>query len=259
MGIVTGYTKNKMDEIANSVVNDAEIVGDNLILKQVGGTQINAGSTRGAKGDKGDAGPAWSPHVNGAADPAVDWNSLTTIGLHPALMHGVTNPSGPGSAAATYYYVMVYGYNGGYVTQVAQPYTSGYPICYRSNAGGVWNAWELTATTPAISKSNYGTLDNSGMGGVPYGGYIKHQNGVLECWVSCRIVPSSNSVTTRLWTFPIPFLTWPPSVTVTAQTTSTALQTAVADTPTVMNCNIGVIRTNTANTNICARAIGFWS
>lgn len=58
MATVTGFTAARMLEIENSTVVDGEVTGDNLILVTRGGTQIDAGSVRGATGPKGDVGQA---------------------------------------------------------------------------------------------------------------------------------------------------------------------------------------------------------
>jgi hypothetical protein len=58
MATVTGFTAERMLVIENETVIDGEVQGDNLILQQRGGAQIDAGNVRGPKGDKGDTGPA---------------------------------------------------------------------------------------------------------------------------------------------------------------------------------------------------------
>lgn len=53
MATVTGFTAERMLEIENNTVVDGDVVGDNLILKTLDGTEIDAGSVRGPKGDTG--------------------------------------------------------------------------------------------------------------------------------------------------------------------------------------------------------------
>lgn len=57
MPLVTGYTKEKMDEIADSVVVDGSVVVNDLILERADGTTINAGNVRGPIGSTGPTGP----------------------------------------------------------------------------------------------------------------------------------------------------------------------------------------------------------
>lgn len=56
MATVTGLTADRMLAIEAASVVDGDVVGDNLILTQHGGTQINAGSVRGPQGDPGPVG-----------------------------------------------------------------------------------------------------------------------------------------------------------------------------------------------------------
>jgi hypothetical protein len=56
MATVTGMTADRMKQIEAQSVIDGDVVGDNLILTQHDGTQINAGSVRGPKGDQGPVG-----------------------------------------------------------------------------------------------------------------------------------------------------------------------------------------------------------
>lgn len=57
MATVTGFTAERMLVIENSTVVDGEVQGDNLILQTRDGTEIDAGSVRGEKGDTGETGP----------------------------------------------------------------------------------------------------------------------------------------------------------------------------------------------------------
>ena len=57
MATVTGYTKAKMDAIANAVVVSGSVVGDDLILERYDTSTFNAGSVRGPQGIQGPEGP----------------------------------------------------------------------------------------------------------------------------------------------------------------------------------------------------------
>ena len=56
MATVTGLTAERMLAIEAASVVDGDVVGDNLILTQHGGTQINAGNVRGPQGAPGPVG-----------------------------------------------------------------------------------------------------------------------------------------------------------------------------------------------------------
>ncbi len=56
MGTVTVYTADRMKRIEDTTVVDGVVSGDNLILTQRNGTQINAGSVRGPQGIQGPIG-----------------------------------------------------------------------------------------------------------------------------------------------------------------------------------------------------------
>src|SRR4249920_2087747 len=56
MTTVTSLTADRMLAIEAASVVDGDVVGDNLILTKHDGTQINAGSVRGPKGDPGPVG-----------------------------------------------------------------------------------------------------------------------------------------------------------------------------------------------------------
>lgn len=66
MATVTGYTAEKMDEIADATIVDADVVGDNLILERLDGGTIDAGSVRGPQGVPGTNG---TNGTNGAQGP----------------------------------------------------------------------------------------------------------------------------------------------------------------------------------------------
>lgn len=63
MATVTVFTAEKMEELANANVVNGEIVGDDLILTQRDGTEINAGVVVGPQGEQGDVG---SPNPPGS-------------------------------------------------------------------------------------------------------------------------------------------------------------------------------------------------
>lgn len=152
MATVTGYTAAKMAEFYNASVVAARRVVDNIVLTTRGGVDIDLGSFKGDTG-VGTPGPAWAPQVLTGAAGTVDWNTLTTPGLYPALMHGSTNPNGPGAIGNGFYYVMVYAYTGasGNVTQIAEPYQEGYPPFYRVRYSSSWGAWRMIRATPATA------------------------------------------------------------------------------------------------------------
>src|SRR3954470_8865806 len=56
MATITGLTAERMLAIEGASVIDGDIVGDNLILTQRNGTQINAGDVRGPQGNPGPVG-----------------------------------------------------------------------------------------------------------------------------------------------------------------------------------------------------------
>jgi hypothetical protein len=62
MATVTGFTSDRMLVIENETVTTGQVTNDHLILTQRGGTQIDAGNVRGAKGDTG---PPGTPGTNG--------------------------------------------------------------------------------------------------------------------------------------------------------------------------------------------------
>lgn len=55
MATVTGLTAERMKEIENGILIDAEVVGDNLILTTKDNTAINAGNVRGLPGPAGES------------------------------------------------------------------------------------------------------------------------------------------------------------------------------------------------------------
>jgi microcystin-dependent protein len=57
MATITGLTAERMSEMDNNQIVDADIVGGELILTTKGGSQINAGSVTGPIGPIGPAGP----------------------------------------------------------------------------------------------------------------------------------------------------------------------------------------------------------
>jgi hypothetical protein len=63
MATITGFTSDRMLVIENESITNGVVQGDNLILSQRDGTQINAGNVRGPKGDTGSAGTPGAPGV----------------------------------------------------------------------------------------------------------------------------------------------------------------------------------------------------
>lgn len=182
----------------------------------------------------------------------VDWNTLTTSGVQPELALG-TGTNGPG--LEYYYYVHNYIYNGTNITQMAVPYTnSEYAgIQVRTRYNGTWSPWTGFGD---VSSDNFGSL--SGSGGDQMGGYTKYANGLLVCFVNCRITPVANSMTTRTWTFPVAFAVARPAISVTADTAATTVANASFSGPSTTSVDIGLVRSNTSTTYIGAIAIGRW-
>lgn len=56
MATVTGLTKERMQEIIDATIVDADVVGDNLILTKEDGSTIDAGNVRGPAGTGGSGG-----------------------------------------------------------------------------------------------------------------------------------------------------------------------------------------------------------
>ena len=78
------------------------------------------------------------------APTSVTWNDVTNAGIYDSIIHGVSNPGGPGGG---YYYLVVFSYVGLSKTQVGFPYISTDPIVYRNRYQGSWNPWrKVTAT-----------------------------------------------------------------------------------------------------------------
>lgn len=118
------------------------------------------------------------------------------------------------------------------------------------------SAWVWTSWFGDVVSTNYGTL-SQGSWPITGGGHEKKADGKLECWVRCRITPVANVATFRKWTFPVPFV-YVPTVNVTPSTGATTVQTTMESSPTVNDVDIGVLRSNTTDTHIDARAVGFW-
>lgn len=112
-----------------------------------------------------------------------------------------------------------------------------------------------TMISGVVLSTNYGTL--SGSGGDVNGGYEKHPNGRLTCWVRCRVTPTANAYTKRTWTFPVAFAELP-VVTVTPEAGTTTVTGTPADALSLTDVGIGVVRSNTTATYILAVATGFW-
>lgn len=85
MALVTGLTKERMEEIEAASVVDGNVVDDDLILTTFGGTDINAGNVRGPQGPTGPAGAPGGP-------PGPQGEQGET---GPAGPTGATGPIGP--------------------------------------------------------------------------------------------------------------------------------------------------------------------
>lgn len=86
MATVTGYTAEKMDEIADATIVDAEVVGDNLILERLDGGTIDAGSVRGPQGVAGTNGTNGTNGAQGPAGPTDILGSIVSLTTTPAQM-----------------------------------------------------------------------------------------------------------------------------------------------------------------------------
>lgn len=71
MATVTGYTSDKMGDLADEEVISGEVIGDDLILTQRDGTTINAGNVRGptGPGGAGSVGPTGPTGATGPTGP----------------------------------------------------------------------------------------------------------------------------------------------------------------------------------------------
>lgn len=191
------------------------------------------------------------------ASSSVDWNDLTDEGISKYLLTG-NAPNGPGTGG--YFYVWTVSYNGGNVTQWAIPYitnTGDTPsIWMRSRYGGVWAPWvRLSRDGDDVASTAYGTVGGSGP--ITGGGYEKKANGRLTCFIRFQITPVSNQSTSRLWTFPVRFISTP-SVTATASTSATTVRGAYAINEAPASSGIAIIRSDTTSTYVNAQAEGFW-
>lgn len=78
MATVTGYTAERMKQIEDKAVVDGEVQGDNLILFQHDGTNIDAGNVRGPKGDRGPTGEVSEAELAAVTGPSANaGNDLT--------------------------------------------------------------------------------------------------------------------------------------------------------------------------------------
>jgi hypothetical protein len=81
MGVITGYTAERMLDIEQTTIVDASVVGDNLILEQRSGNTINAGSVKGPQGDPGPLGGIGEAPVDGEAyvRKDADWHLFSPV------------------------------------------------------------------------------------------------------------------------------------------------------------------------------------
>ena len=86
MATVTGYTAEKMDEIADATIVDADVVGDNLILERLDGGTIDAGSVRGPQGVAGTNGTNGTNGAQGPAGPTSILGSVLSLTDNPSQM-----------------------------------------------------------------------------------------------------------------------------------------------------------------------------
>lgn len=109
MATVTGFTAERMLIIENSTVVDGDVVGDNLILKTRDGTEIDAGSVRGEKGDTGPIGVPVAPGIismfGGDVAPAgyllCDGTAVSRT-VYPELFAAISTSWGPGDGTSSF-------------------------------------------------------------------------------------------------------------------------------------------------------------
>lgn len=80
MATVNGYTAERMKEIEDNTIVDADIVGNDLILTRFDGTTFNAGEVRGAPGPTGPTGPAGATSITictSGTRPGAPTNGMT--------------------------------------------------------------------------------------------------------------------------------------------------------------------------------------
>lgn len=77
------------------------------------------------------------------ATTGVNFNNIVTPGCYEYIVYG-THPNGPGVAA--YFYVEVYEYSGGTLTQRLIPYTAKGGTYTRNRYDGVWSDWDKDVT-----------------------------------------------------------------------------------------------------------------
>lgn len=87
MATVTGLTAERMQEIIDKTIVDADVVGGNLILTLEDETTINAGAVTGPQGPQGPAGPAYTlvgrcyDGAGPSPDQVIAYNTATLINL----------------------------------------------------------------------------------------------------------------------------------------------------------------------------------
>lgn len=142
-------------------------------------------------------------------------------------------------------------------TFVYQRYTIyqgfGNTVYSRTYYNGTWSGWSGLGS---VVGSSYGSLSGQSYA-LANGGYEKNANGVLRCWVRCRVTPTANAVSGPIWTFPVAFIAVP-AVNVTASTSATTVQNTSTQNESLTNVEISIYRTNNTDTYIMAQAQGFW-
>jgi hypothetical protein len=89
------------------------------------------------------------------------------------------------------------------------------------------------------------------------GDYVRFADGTQICWNNETVTPEANTYTFYTWTFPAEFSVTP-SITVSANSASTAVVNTQFSAPSATSARIGINRTNTTNTTLSSQAIGRW-
>ena len=116
-----------------------------------------------------------------------------------------------------------------------------------------------TDTTRYVSPAGLAyAIQTTGNSADTHGVCTRFPDGTQICYNRRFITPTANSVSSFTWTFPFVF-SEAPAVTVTANTTSSAVtNTCVDGSPSTTSCKPGILRTSTASTELLSMPIGRW-